>query len=79
MGQPHRMPKPRIRTHDRSFGIRVVKSSGSAALCITKYIKHAGTVDFNLLFWCAGTFYIQALGIILQDDDGISFKDIWNH
>jgi hypothetical protein len=25
------------------------------------YIKRAGTGDFNLLFWCAGTFYIQAL------------------
>lgn len=30
----------------------------------TTYIKHAGTVDFNLLLWCAGTFYIQALGSI---------------
>lgn len=27
----------------------------------TMYIKRAGTGDFNLLFWCAGTFYIQAL------------------
>jgi len=37
----------------------------SAALCITKYIKHAGTVDFNLLIWSAGTFYIQALYVML--------------
>ena len=31
---------------------------------LTKYIKHAGTVDYNLLFWSAGTFYIQALAAI---------------
>lgn len=30
----------------------------------TTYIKHAGTVDFNLLFWSAGTFYIQALAVM---------------
>jgi hypothetical protein len=28
---------------------------------VTKYIKHAGTVDDYLLIWSAGTFYIQAL------------------
>ena len=32
-----------------------------AALLPTTYIKHAGTIDF-LLIWSAGTFYIQALG-----------------
>lgn len=30
------------------------------------YIKHAGTVDDNLLFWCAGTFHIQALAPMLK-------------
>jgi hypothetical protein len=34
---------------------------------LTKYLKHAGTVDFNLLFWGAGTFYIQTLGAILME------------
>ena len=28
---------------------------------LTTYIKHAGAVDF-LLIWSAGTFYIRALG-----------------
>ncbi|MEQ9658873.1 hypothetical protein, partial [Fulvivirga sp.] len=55
------IPKPHLPTHNQSFGIRVVKIRAGAAQCITKYIKHAGTVDDNLLFWCAGTFYIQTL------------------
>ena len=32
---------------------------------LTTYIKHAGTVDF-LLIWSAGTFYIRALAEILS-------------
>jgi len=34
------------------------------------YIKHAGTVDFNLLFWSAGTFYIQALAVSPSERSG---------
>jgi hypothetical protein len=34
---------------------------------LTKYIKHAGTLYYNLLIWSAGTPYIQALAPMPMD------------
>ena len=42
---------------------------------ITTYIKHAGTVDFNLLIWSAGTFYIQALAVIISGQSGLTDQE----
>jgi len=36
----------------------------------SKVYKHAGAVDNNLLFWCAGTFYIPALCARRSDNLG---------
>jgi hypothetical protein len=52
-----------------------MKWFGDRALHTTKYIKHAGTVDYNLLFWCAGTFYIQTLPPMPFDSQHALDKD----
>src|SRR6188768_921633 len=56
-----------IVTADQKLGLQIhrtrdsVRDKDSAKRQPTTYIKHAGTVDF-LLIWSAGTFYIRALG-----------------
>lgn len=42
-------------------GIAVRQMKKLEQILTKQHIKHAGTLDDNLLFWCASTFYIKAL------------------
>ena len=50
------MPVPHIPTHIQSTGIRVVKSSVSAAQCITKCLCNGGVMCKLLVFYLRSTF-----------------------